>query len=601
MVCLLCYTQLHKGIYSRNNMQENISRTLPYNGRLPTKGALSLPTGVTPEEERAIRTLYSIVMSEVFTMASYAEQKVAFPYMKQLFSKIKVFENNGELNAMFGKGQRPDMGRYHEILMSYFTYLKATPECKAFNTPMYGLDDLRKSIPCGAVEPLESLNHEYQTKLHKLAPTLRQCDIHGWKRVRGDGHCYYRAVMLGNLEQILASDNPERAQKLTNLANRLEASLEVTEPRAIVIPDDKVGLQAELILKLREAAAGHRWVTLQDYEKDLLSGDNQLDRALITSARYLMAQALLLTPRGKEAQENSLVFEESSEGRIFRDIHHYIDGMITYFDSEGRGEDARGAPLYADVLGGALGINVRVIQFAGPPIEQEPDRKIRNGFTVDVLKTDNHYQQLYRGEIYRKVLRARAEGNTSIQSPLDDFKHRIDTLGEDNAQTRFNDILRDFFHFREDESNGFTENRKVELTESFVQYCLRDYDPDNALQNMMLAEFIERPTFSPHLPNLEENHRKVTVNQSQVILQKPNSSFIMDMWSAMNFRQASSLKKAAIAVAGLGLVYSLYVAVVKNPISSALALASGIVSYNIFSKKESDHKANDEKNNAPKL
>jgi len=72
--------------------------------------------------------------------------------------------------------------------------------------------DVFPSLPPPSSSLLPPLTSDIRHKIEDL-----RIDYPTWRRVRGDGNCYYRAVMFGLLERCVK--DPERRKWLINLVD----------------------------------------------------------------------------------------------------------------------------------------------------------------------------------------------------------------------------------------------------------------------------------------------------------------------------------------------------------------------------------------------
>ena len=128
---------------------------------------------------------------------------------------------------------------------------------------------------------IESYRNSYfsETKRNALNITSSQGVSH-YRNVKGDGNCYYRAMMFGFLEQLI--NHPERATHLDNLIKKIRLSS---------MPDLA---KTDLLQILQGMMQGTLIGSVEDLER-LFSDEGQLsfDYNIILAARYLTSDYLI--------------------------------------------------------------------------------------------------------------------------------------------------------------------------------------------------------------------------------------------------------------------------------------------------------------------
>jgi hypothetical protein len=127
----------------------------------------------------------------------------------------------------------------------------------------------------------DKFNEALVTKFATLAETYL-----GFRKIQGDGNCYYRAVIVGLLEHIMRTGERHKFKLLHDL---LAKSI---NPKS----SDQSSPQDAFLTAILEAAVedGERWRTWEQVEADILHIDsNGIDEALIRACRRLVAQYLL--------------------------------------------------------------------------------------------------------------------------------------------------------------------------------------------------------------------------------------------------------------------------------------------------------------------
>ncbi len=362
--------------------------SLPLSDDAHDSPIFSKPNPEDEEQELAIRVLRELVLQGHFInllmkptdimLKDEIDAKVEF--LKILFEKTEKFDKS-TLRCLFSP---------EKVGNSSYSYLKSQSKLLSFfealqvNSVFPLLNDTAfVTSPCDAALTLDFLTQavsqgsryfgkpELIEKFTQAVNAISTEDIVTSVNVRGEGNCYYRAVMIGMLEQMVVAEN--RAELFNNLAQKLEVSLNNTNS-LVKFPDEKRVQQQDLIRTLRKAANGECWNSPQDLKRDLLfSGEKTLDYALVTAARYLVAQRI-----------QQLESEGHLPGSIILDSDTYYQDKILN-NEEYATHEIFGNSLLAD----SLGVPIRLMHLE----ETDDDVKLNtypDALTVDALDSKNN-------------------------------------------------------------------------------------------------------------------------------------------------------------------------------------------------------------------
>lgn len=142
----------------------------------------------------------------------------------------------------------------------------------------------------GKFEPLSTLKDEFKfnKSFGEKVDGLIEHEYKGWRRVRGDGNCFYRAVGFGLLEQIIAAPDSKRQVAASALVCKLK-NLSFEEKA------EDEGHQ-QFVERLFRLASGHSWQDgggldlLASFEDKSPDG---IDQACIRAIRKLVAQCII--------------------------------------------------------------------------------------------------------------------------------------------------------------------------------------------------------------------------------------------------------------------------------------------------------------------
>jgi len=128
----------------------------------------------------------------------------------------------------------------------------------------------------------DTFNDSLRDKVETLGLHYR-----GWRGVRGDGNCYYRAVGFGFIESLLCADPIARRKGLDHLLQVL-----VDVGRSYQYSHEIDG-HKRLLCAVKRARDGLGWVTPQEFEADVVNSYTRIDQSLIRALRWAVADYLL--------------------------------------------------------------------------------------------------------------------------------------------------------------------------------------------------------------------------------------------------------------------------------------------------------------------
>jgi len=226
----------------------------------------------------------------------------------------------------------------------------------------------------GERQSIEALEDECRFNQGKLNKVRRLSKAYGyWRPVRGDGNCYYRTVVFGTLEALLASGDKHRIQQVANTFQQVHYEMPA-ERRA----------HEQMLKRLRS------WDTLAQLER-WVSKDSSLDQALIRACRRLVR--LFLIRHADQQSPNGLTYGELVRAldSAYADVEEFCLRVV---DPMGRDAET----LALDALPMQLGVGLRLwildrrdevdlVSLDTPG----PDGKVH----VHVLFKPGHYDLLY--------------------------------------------------------------------------------------------------------------------------------------------------------------------------------------------------------------
>jgi ubiquitin thioesterase protein OTUB1 len=291
-----------------------------------------------------------------------------------------------------------------------------------------------------------------QTYDEKTLNTLfaNQKDYPNIRKIRGDGNCYYRAIMYGMLEQMVIAESPKREKLLEDLIWRLSVLVEDINLDWGFNEDIN-----DLITALRLTRDKKLWNTVDELATDMKNPEPpSIDRLLVRTSRALLAHTTLYHPFEVEG-----MFNPDEE----------IPGILTM------GTEAEGAGVHFCLLPKALGVNSVLHYVETNELARNKTKNDAYGqwniyasnlddkfpITIHILLRPGHYDLLYSKEQALKMERPSkkagaaaakydgkdspeysAEDKLSRASPQVGQKHLGQSGGED--QRRMKDEMQKF-------------------------------------------------------------------------------------------------------------------------------------------------------------
>jgi len=223
----------------------------------------------------------------------------------------------------------------------------------------------------GPRESMSSLSNEFRFNkvfVEKVA-RLEKLGYNGWRRVRGDGNCFYRSVGFGMLEQILHAPPLRRLQLITAFRERLQT---ISWDEA-----HKATAHASLLERLERIRVGTTWTPPMPgsdammcnqsllYE-DMRNNQAPVDMALIRALRKLAANYIIENADCNTAVDSGITFRDVAMCTGYESVEDFCHRVVLP-----EGEDAE--TLCQHALPAALDIVVRVAFLDRSSSGAEPD------------------------------------------------------------------------------------------------------------------------------------------------------------------------------------------------------------------------------------
>lgn len=172
----------------------------------------------------------------------------------------------------------------------------------------------------------------------------------GWRPIRGDGNCFYRAIIVGLLEQLILSQDSSGFHSLRELFSVVQEHFTnaVVGPKGLVGRGDGLDALALVCTKLSQAAGKNTWRSVAEFEFEMNSVETALDTSLVMSCRLLTCW-FLLTNQDKDMNGLSLREAILSSYTDISDIESYCNKYVAEMGVDAEGPLVSGG-LFLGVL-----------------------------------------------------------------------------------------------------------------------------------------------------------------------------------------------------------------------------------------------------------
>jgi hypothetical protein len=252
------------------------------------------------------------------------------------------------------------------------------------------------------IEPLLEGKGNVEVPLVSLEKTVLENSIPGYshvRKVKGDGSCYYRSVMVGLLEQILDPKNPKRSEQLLDLATKFSRLKPDSEIRSQFVLNS-LCIQ-KLIDRITETATGEGWKSVEEFLEEVKDSSSEIDNALILGARYLLADHIMNIAHKFLNQATGELLEPDgtryfhTDGTEMSQIGPLMgcknpEKMMDFCrDSIFSNKEAEGVPVNLGFFADIFGFSLENCSDLGTVESNKGDIK------VSILRRGSHYDILY--------------------------------------------------------------------------------------------------------------------------------------------------------------------------------------------------------------
>lgn len=291
----------------------------------------------------------------------------------------------------------------------------------------------RPLVNVGRCEALSSLawdfrfNRDFGDKVR----ALEAMGYRGWRRVRGDGNCFYRAVGFGLLERLAAQEGARRTSWGEQICHNLGA---------VRFEDARHQAGHEGLLdRVRRLAAGRAWDDTGANEvpvpvptalrRSMRSPGSALDLALVRALRHVAAACLRKLAHDEEASAG-ISYEVVCLAQGYGGVEDFCQRVVLPM-----GTEAEGVVLGA--LPAALGVGLRVVLLDRRGAKDVPlcDYNVPAGAlesgapVVHLQLRPGHYDLIYFGEeCANDAEEVQSEEEEEEEAEKDEEEERVDRL-----------------------------------------------------------------------------------------------------------------------------------------------------------------------------
>ncbi len=266
--------------------------------------------------------------------------------------------------------------------------------------------DTRVERPYQGVVNVANLTKLYDARFNpRIIELIASRNLKGFRAIRGDGNCYYRAAIIGLLEQLIFCSRDERQARFTYLLGQFQKLIDDSILRAENIPAVRLVIDI-----LKEAAEGRSLLTIQELEQFLF----EHDVTLVTAMRSAMTNSLLTD---LSVTYNDLTLEAAVMSGGYQSVEQYVDILMKM------GECAEGPAVHACLLNTFLGANLYscLLQRDSCTINSNPTNLPNVGsyppIDIHLLFKPGHYDLLETTAVYDAIRAAESQHASNSRSP----------------------------------------------------------------------------------------------------------------------------------------------------------------------------------------
>lgn len=137
----------------------------------------------------------------------------------------------------------------------------------------------------------------------------------GFRRIGGDGNCYYRAIAYGALEKVVLDGDVAKFDVLRSIFMRVVYK-KISDKES----------HEELLSTLELAAAGKAWRDVEELQSSFLTFNSNFDFALVSACRHLVSMYLIenqatVTEGGLSLKDTFIEADEGMDMATYCDMH----------------------------------------------------------------------------------------------------------------------------------------------------------------------------------------------------------------------------------------------------------------------------------------
>ena len=367
--------------------------------------------------------------------------------------------------------------------------------------PIFSLRQLFEEMTLTSLN-INSMRLNYKEKYNKLSPIIYRC-----RKIKGDGNCYYRAVMFRYFEQIILSKNIILLKKIIMEMNQAFKSKEIKDRLYIKMnvnfkPELHINIMY-LILNLLEE--GKIKESYELYIKCVLSCP-VFDYGLILYFRYILYlyikdnEKKLYSKNFPVKVGNFLPSKYENENGEFEFQKFYTNYLLKMFT------EAEKIIIYLTPF--VLGIDLDIILFEDNEAqiakrfsyEEENGENKSKDNVITLLNRNAHYELVYTYDEYHKY---------------SEFYKNCEIFDDNNNDKLFGNSLENnnFLHFRN--NNKEYKKEKENRTMVFQPKNKNMFNNSSKIKTIIIQK--------KHINNYNIHSNKIPSKDNDLLIQKKNN------------------------------------------------------------------------------
>ena len=293
---------------------------------------------------------YYDTMHNYYLEKNYKDFSLSDPKLRDFFPSTPLERGKTQLNSLLADLYKTIHQLKDDDELVFFS--SQTPTLQ----PVMTIDAVKGSV-------------RFNEPMLKALDTLKDT-FFGYRIIRGDGNCYFRAFMVGFIEDLIRQCNIQGLQNLLEKMNEVKKSKELRriKPQRYYQEKEFLNYLTEFITKLEntinyftgKAAVNEKnlWKTDKDFELDVMR-NHELDIALVWSSRLMVSEYLV---KNKDLNVENFgmsidqLFLTCFEEKDIKSTEDYCEKFILKW-----GEDAESPFIEFGILDETLGCECNIV------------------------------------------------------------------------------------------------------------------------------------------------------------------------------------------------------------------------------------------------